>query len=86
VTNKWWLLLDSNHSFGSARLGFDPTVSLHFYVIEYGMRAGESIGVNIYSSNTAAWMFKQSEWGNCVVCTYSRSVFLNGFMHWLELS
>jgi hypothetical protein len=56
-------------------------------VIEYGkMRAGESIGVRIYSSKSAAWMFKESEWGKGVVCTYLISVFLNDSMHWLELS
>jgi hypothetical protein len=56
-------------------------------VIEYGKkRAGESVGVSIYSSNSATWMFKESEWGEGVVCTYSISVFLNGSMHWLELS
>ena len=31
-------------------------------------------------------MFKESEWGEGVVCTYSTSVLLNGFMHLLELS
>jgi len=31
-------------------------------------------------------MFKESELGEGVVRTYSTSVFLNGFMHWLELS
>ena len=87
VTNKWWLLPDSNHSFGSARLGFDPTVSSHFHVIEYGKkRAGESVGVSIYSYKSIAWMLKESEWGKGVVCTYSTNVFLNGSMHWLELS
>ena len=82
VTNKWWLLSDNNRSFGSARLGFDPTVSSHFHVIEYGKkRADESVGVTIYSSKSAAWMFKGSEWDEGVVCTYSTSVFLNDFMH-----
>jgi hypothetical protein len=53
---------DNNRSFGLAHLGFDPTVSSHFYVIEYGKkRAGESIGVSIYSSKSVAWMFKESE-------------------------
>ena len=56
-------------------------------MIEYRKnRAGESIGVSIYSSKSAAWMFKESEWGEGAVGTYSTSVFLNGFMHWLELS
>ena len=31
-------------------------------------------------------MFKESEWGEGVVCTYSTSVFLNGFMQWLGFS
>jgi len=63
-------------------LGFDPTVSSHFHVIEYGKkRVGESIGVSIYSSKSAAWTFKESEWGNGVVYTYATSVFLNGSMH-----
>jgi hypothetical protein len=49
-------------------------------VIEYGKkRAGESVGVSIYSSKSAAWMFKESEWGEGVVRTYSTSMFLNGF-------
>ena len=70
-------------------MGFDPTVSSsHFHVFEYGkMREGESVGVSIYSSKSAALIFKESEWGdNIIVSTYARSVFLNGFMHWLEFS
>jgi hypothetical protein len=56
-------------------------------VIEYGKkRTDESVGVSIYSSKSVAWMFKEYEWGEGVVRTYSTSVFLNGFMHWLELS
>ena len=44
-----------NCSFGSARLGFDPIVSSHLHVIEYGKkRAGESIDVSIYSFKSAA--------------------------------
>ena len=87
MTKKWLLLPDSNHSYGLARLGFDPTVSSHFHVVEYGKkRAGEFVGVSIYSSKSATWMFKEFEWGKGVVCTYSTSVFLHGSMHWLELS
>jgi hypothetical protein len=57
-------------------------------VFEYGkMKEGESVGVSIYSYKRAAWIFKESEWGNgIIVSTYARSVFLNGFMHWLEFS
>ena len=68
-------------------MGFDLIVS-HFHVFEYGkMRKSESIGVSIYSSQIAAWIFKESEWGDdIIISTYARSVFLNGFMHWLEFS
>ena len=87
VTNKWWLLSNNNCSFSSAHLGFDPIVSSHFHVIEYGKkRADESVGVSIYSSKSVAWMFKESKWSEGVVRTYLTSVFLNGFMHWLEFS
>ena len=81
------LLLDNLHSCGEARLGFDPIVSSHFHVFEYGkMREGESVGVSIYSSKSVAWIFKEFEWGNGIISTYARNVFLNGFMHWLEFS
>ena len=87
VTSKSVVLPHSNHSYGTAHLGFDPIVSSHFHVIEYEKkRASEFIGVSIYSYKSIAWMFKESEWGKGVVCTYSTSVFLNGSMHWLELS
>jgi hypothetical protein len=83
MTNKWLLLPDNLRSCGEAHLGFDQIVSLHFCVFEYGkMREDESVGVSIYSSKSAAWIFKESEWGNgIIVFTYARSVFLNGFMH-----
>jgi hypothetical protein len=57
-------------------------------VFEYGkMREGESVGVSIYSSKSVVWIFKESEWGDSIILsTYVRSVFLNGFMHWLEFS
>ena len=44
--------------------------------------------MEIYSFKTIAWIFKESEWGegSIVLCSKSRSVFLNGFMHMLEYS
>ena len=44
--------------------------------------------MEIYSSKTAAWIFKESEWGegSNVLCSKSRSIFLNGFIHMLEYS
>jgi hypothetical protein len=51
------------------------------------MREGESVGVSIYSSKSAAWIFKESKWGDGFIeSTYARSVLLNCFMHWLEFS
>jgi hypothetical protein len=49
-------------SVGQARLDFDPTSS-HFKVIEFVEVKGACVGVKIYSSKTAAWIFKESEWG-----------------------
>ncbi|XP_066361093.1 F-box protein At5g07610-like [Miscanthus floridulus] len=45
---------DVGHSIGEARLGFDPTTSSHFHVIEYVDVDGMCTGVEIYSSKTAA--------------------------------
>jgi hypothetical protein len=39
---------------GEARLGFNPTASSHFYVFEYMEENGQCMGVDIYSSKTAA--------------------------------
>jgi hypothetical protein len=52
-------------------------------VIEFVEVEGAYIGVEIYSSKTVAWIFKESEWDECsiVLRLKSRSVFLNGFMH-----
>ena len=52
---------DVGHSVGEARLGFDPIASSHFHVIEYVDVDGVCIGVEIYSSKTAAWIYKEYE-------------------------
>ena len=87
MTKKWLLLPGSNHSCGLARLGFDSIVSSYFHVFEYEINDDDSLGVNIYSSKTGAWIFKESEWGEgIVVSTYGKGVFVNGFMHILEFT
>ncbi|XP_039832055.1 F-box protein At5g07610-like isoform X2 [Panicum virgatum] len=91
ATQKWVMLPDGSWASGEARtalLGFDPAVSSHFYVVEYVLDEGECvIGVEIYSSKTAAWSFKESEWGDDVMLyRKARSVFLNVFMHMLTFS
>jgi hypothetical protein len=56
-------------------------------MIEYDINDDDSLGANIYSSKTGAWIFKEFEWDECiVVSTYGKSVFLNGFMHMQEFS
>ena len=80
MTKKWLPLLGGNHSCGLARLGFDPIVSSHFHVFEYGINDDDSLGVNIYPSKTGAWIFKESKWGEgIVVSTYGKGVFVSGF-------
>jgi hypothetical protein len=78
MTNKWLLLPDNLRSCGEAHLGFDQIVSLHFCVFEYGkMREDESVGVSIYSSKSAACIFKDSHMREVcflmVLCTSSSS-------------
>jgi hypothetical protein len=57
-------------------------------MIEFVEVEGACVGVEIYSSKTAAWIFKESKWGegSIVLRPKSRSVFRNGFMHMLEYS
>jgi hypothetical protein len=52
-------------------------------VIKFVEVEGACVDVEIYSSKTAAWIFKEFEWG---VHSKSRSVFLNGFMYMLKYS
>jgi hypothetical protein len=75
ATNKWLLLPDNLHSCGEARLGFNPIIFSHFHVFEYGkMREGESIGVSIYSSKSAAWIFKESKRGDNIIVSIMQEV------------
>jgi hypothetical protein len=56
-------------------------------VFEYGINDDVSLGANIYSSKTGAWIFKESKWGEGIlVSTYGKGVFVNGFMHMLEFT
>ena len=56
-------------------------------MIEFVEVEGACVGMEIYLSKTAAWIFKESEWGEDIVLhSKSGSDFLNGFMHMLEYS
>nr|CAB3495488.1 unnamed protein product [Digitaria exilis] len=86
ATKKWVVLPDSSGEDRTARLGFDPAVSSHFHVVEYVLDEEECVtGVEIYSSKTAAWSFKENKWGDYCMPYHSTSVFLNGFMHMLTV-
>ena len=58
MTKKYEILMpsthDVGHAIGEARLGFDPTASSHFHVIEYVGVNAVCVGVEIYSSQTTA--------------------------------
>ena len=43
------------------------------------------MGVDIYSSKTTTWIFKESKWGEEAEWTLSKSatVFLNGCLHYI---
>ena len=72
-------------------MGFDPTASSHFHVIEYVEKEqdDECNGVDIYSSKATAWIYKESKWGPNTCVTIKRSeemrssdtVYLNGCLH-----
>jgi hypothetical protein len=42
-------------------------MSSHFHVIQFVEVEGARVGVEIYSSKTAAWIFKKSELGEVVL-------------------
>ena len=52
-------------------------------MIEYVDVNTVCVGVEIYSSQTTAWIYKESEWGEHTDVTFYRqpSVFLNGCLH-----
>ena len=72
-------------------MGFDPTASSHFHVIEYIEEEQDDVckGVDINSSKTTAWIFKESKWGPNTCVTIGRSkemrslktMYLNGCLH-----
>ena len=56
-------------------------------MIEFVEVEGACVAVEIYSSKTASWIFKESKWGESIVLrSKSRSVFHNDFMYMLEYS
>ena len=78
-------LINTNigHYVGEVRLGFDLTASSHFYVIKCVDVDTVCVGVEIYSSETTTWIYKESKWGEHTDVTFYKqpSVFLNGCLH-----
>jgi hypothetical protein len=74
---------DVGHAVGEARLAFNSIASSHFHVIEYVDDNAVCAGVEIYSSQTLAWIYKESKWGEHTDVIFYRqpSVFLNGCLH-----
>jgi hypothetical protein len=70
------------------RLGFDPAESPHFRVFWIVWVSGgpykpdKVAGVQIYSSETRGWVYRQSGWGtDAIVRYYTRSAFFHGTLH-----
>jgi F-box interacting protein len=84
ATEKWTVLPETNAMEGmyTACLCFDPAASSHFRVFLLVKDRLEVTGVKLYSSQTGAWTYRQSEWGdNCIIHDAAKSVFFNGTMH-----
>jgi F-box interacting protein len=91
ATKKWVELPDSN--LGNRPryycLGFDPTVSPHFYVFEFFRDHDEDFnllvaGVEVYSSETGQWVRMEDNGISSHACHTGLHVFLNnGRVHYL---
>ena len=62
ATKNLRLLPPSIHAVSLARLGINPIASSNFHVIEFVEHEDtECLGVEIYSSETAEWTYKESK-------------------------
>jgi len=67
ATQEWILLppTEARHLLHFVRLGFDPAVPSCFYVFMFVTSESFRVtGMEIYSSETGGWVFRQSEWGD----------------------
>ncbi|XP_044436630.1 uncharacterized protein, partial [Triticum aestivum] len=88
ATKEWVSLPDRSHEnkVGIERLGFDPTMSSHFYVfvllenVNFNAYLSE---VEVYSSETKRWVYKEIGWNKRIVlpAEQSSAVFLNGCLY-----
>ncbi|KAK8448587.1 hypothetical protein SEVIR_7G054800v4 [Setaria viridis] len=96
ATRSWHVLpnsssgcVDNNNELRPARLGFDPAVSPNFHVFEFvhsEQGYGCVAGVEIYSSETGAWSYSESEWEEEThLLEGSPSVFFDGLLHFITI-
>ncbi|KAI4970044.1 hypothetical protein ZWY2020_000958 [Hordeum vulgare] len=87
---EWVELPDTSHADNVRRqalhLGFDPVVSPHFYVFAFLEDAHFNFylaGVEVYSSETRRWVYKEIGWSKRIklAARQSDAVFLNGCLH-----
>ncbi|CAN6248089.1 unnamed protein product [Urochloa humidicola] len=82
--------VDSYNEKRTTRLGFDPAVSPNFHVLQFVDKNepyGCVAGVEIYSSETGAWSYSQSEWEEEThIMAGSPSVFFNGLLHLVTIT
>ncbi|CAO2209035.1 unnamed protein product [Urochloa humidicola] len=84
ATRKWILLPrpEARHRVHSVHLGFDPAVPSCFYVFMFVRQFARVNGVEIYSSETGGWIFRQSEWeGYPTLIHDTEAVFFNGTLY-----
>lgn len=87
ATEKWTVSpnTEAMQTSLTVRLGFDPAMSSHFsvFLLGHGQDVSRLVtGVEIYSSETRRWTYRQSEWGDDAgVDDATTSVFFNGIMH-----
>ncbi|CAO2193595.1 unnamed protein product [Urochloa humidicola] len=83
ATQKWIRLPrpEARYHVHSVCLGFDPAVPSCFYVFMFVRQYGKVNGVEIYSSETGGWIFRQSEWGYTTLTHDSQTVFFNGTLY-----
>ncbi|CAM0905014.1 unnamed protein product [Alopecurus aequalis] len=90
ATEEWVALPDRSKAgkVDWARLGFDPAASPHFHVFVLLLDARQFISrVDVYSSETRAWIHKDKQWDEDVrvADTWSPTVYLNGYLHLLTV-
>jgi len=76
MTQKFKIMLpsshDDGHAIGDPHLAFGPTASSHFHVIEYVDVNTVCASVEISASQIAAWIYKESKWGEHIDVIFYR--------------